>query len=162
MQGSRRYTDPERFLIARADWPSTRPRILRELKLPASAPPRLADLQLRTAAHRTALDRDLQAGDADVAVGERGTLSVKRLRAQPREPDVDELAREIANQLAVIDLPDLLIEVDRWTHFTRHLTHAGGANPRRDDHARHLFAAIIVLACNLGTCLLYTSDAADE
>lgn len=42
---------------------------------------------------------------------ERG-LSVKRLAAEPREPDVDQLAREIANRLPMIDLPDLLIEVD--------------------------------------------------
>jgi hypothetical protein len=51
----------------------------------------------------------------------------------------------------VIDLPDLLIEVDRWTGFTRKLTHAGGSAPRRADHARHLFAALIAQACNLGT-----------
>jgi Tn3 transposase DDE domain len=80
-----------------------------------------------------------------------GNLSVKRLRAEPREPEVDELAKEIANQLPVIDLPDLLIEVDRWTGFTRQLTHAGGSAPRRADHARHLFAALIAQACNLGT-----------
>ena len=51
----------------------------------------------------------------------------------------------------MIDLPDLLIEVDRWTGFTARLTHAGGAKPRRADHARHLFAAVIAQACNLGT-----------
>ena len=130
VQGSRRYTDPERFLIARKDWPGTRPRILRELELPASAEPRVSDVLARTAGHREALDRDLQASDADVTIGERGNLIVKRLRAQPREPDVDQLAREIANQLPVIDLPDLLIEVDRWTRFTCHLTHAGDAAPR--------------------------------
>lgn len=41
--------------------------------------------------------------------------------------------------------------MDRWCGFTGHLTHVGGATPRRADHARHLFAAIIALACNLGT-----------
>ena len=150
VQGSRRYTDPERFLISRSDWATARARIVRELELPASAEPRVSDVLSRTARHRDALDRDLQAGDTDVAIGERGNLTVKRLRAQPREPDVDALAREIANQLPVIDLPDLLIEVDRWTRFTGHLTHAGGATPRRDDHARLLFAALIAQACNLG------------
>jgi TnpA family transposase len=147
VQGSRRYTDPERFLISRSQWPAARPRIVRELELPVSAEPRVSDVLARTARHREALARDLQAGDTDVSIGERGNLTVKRLRAQPREPDVDELAREIANQLPVIDLPDLLIEVDRWT---RHLTHAGGATPRREDHARLLFAALIAQACNLG------------
>ena len=53
---------------------------------------------------------------------------------------MDDLAREIANQLPIIDLPDLLIEVNRWCGFTDHLTHPGGATPRRPDHARHLYA----------------------
>lgn len=149
--GSRRYTDPERFLIPRGDWATARPDVLRELELTSFAEPRLERLRERTAAHRDQLDRDLKAGDADVTIDEHSNLSVKRLRAEPREPDVDELAREIANQLPVIDLPDLLIEVNRWCNFTRHLTHAGGATPRREDHLRHLFAAIIAQACNLGT-----------
>lgn len=34
VQGSRRYTNPERFVIARSDWPSARPQILRDLELP--------------------------------------------------------------------------------------------------------------------------------
>ena len=151
VQGSRRYTDPERFLISRADWARARPSVLHDLELPPSADDRVARLLERTATHRDVLDRDLQDGNADVAIGEHGNLHVKRLRAEPREPDVDELARMIANQLPVIDLPDLLIEVDRWCRFTRHLTHAGGSSPRRADHARHLFAALIAHACNLGT-----------
>jgi len=136
VQGSRRYTDPERFIIARADWPNLRPSVLHQLELPSGADDRVGLLLERTAGHRDVLDRDLQDGDADVALGEQGNLHVKRLRAEPRELDVDELARLIANQLPVIDLPDLLIEVDRWCHFTRHLTHAGGSSPRRADHAR--------------------------
>ncbi len=151
VQGSRRYTDPERFLISRTDWPSARPAILHELELPPLADQRIDVLLQRTAHHRDILDRDLQTAVADVTIGEQGNLSVTRFRAEPREPDVDELAKEIANQLPVIDLPDLLIEVDRWTGFTRHLTHAGGSSPRRADHARHLFAALIAQACNLGT-----------
>ncbi len=149
--GSRRYTDPERFLIPRSDWPVARPDVVRELELPLSAEPRLERLRERTAAHRDQLDQDLTVGDADVTIDEHSNLSIKRLRAEPREPDVDALAREIANELPVIDLPDLLIEVNRWCNFMRYLTHAGGATPRREDHLRHLFAAIIAQACNLGT-----------
>ena len=151
VQGSRRYTNPERFLISRADWPSARPSVLHELELPSRADDRVTRMLERTATHRDVLDRDLRGGDADVTIDEHGNLHVKRLRAEPREPDVDDLARQIANELPVIDLPDLLIEVDRWCHFTRYLTHAGGSSPRRADHARHLFAALIAHACNLGT-----------
>ncbi len=149
--GSRRYTDPERFLIPRADWPTTRPEVVAELELPNTAGERIAQVLERTEQHREILDRNLASGDAEVTIGDQGNLSVNRLPAEPREPAVDDLARQIANQLPVIDLPDLLIEVASWCGFTDHLTHAGGATPRRPDHARHLFAAIIALACNLGT-----------
>jgi TnpA family transposase len=151
VQDSRRYTDPERFLIPRDNWDNARETITAELELPATPGDRIAALLEKTTAAREVLDADLKGGEADVTVDEEGKLSVKRLRAAPREPAVDELAREISNELAVIDLPDLLIRLDRLCHFTRHLTHAGGAKPRRQDHARHLFAAIIAQACNLGT-----------
>ena len=39
------------------------------------------------------------------------------------------LAGEIANEIGVIDLPDLLIDVDHTTGFTDQLTHAAGVCP---------------------------------
>ena len=93
--------------------------MLHDLELLVSADERVGQLLERNARHRDVLDRDLRADEADVTIGEQGNLSVKRLQAEPREPNVDELAKEIANQLPVIGLPDLLIEVDRWTGFTR-------------------------------------------
>ncbi len=135
----------------RDNWNTARETITPELELPGAPGERLDAVLEKTTAARVVLDADLKGGEADVVLDEEGKLSVKRLRAAPREPAVDELAREISNELAVIDLPDLLIRLDRLCDFTRYLTHAGGAKPRRQDHARHLFAAIIAQACNLGT-----------
>jgi len=149
VKDSRRYSDPERFLIPAGDWTAAREKLTVELQLPATADERLATLLEHTDVSREVLDADLKGGETDIAVDAEGSLSVKRLRAAPREPAVDDLAREVSNELAVIDLPDLLIELDRRCNFTGHLTHAGGAKPRRQDHARHLFAAIIAQACNL-------------
>lgn len=49
-------------------------------------------------------------------------------------------------------MTELLIEVDRETRFSTHLTHAGGANPRHPEleHRRNLYAAILAQACNFG------------
>jgi hypothetical protein len=52
VQGSRRYTDPQRFLISRTDWPTARAAVLHDLKLPASADGRVGQLLERTARHR--------------------------------------------------------------------------------------------------------------
>lgn len=55
--GGRRYTDPERFLIARADWPAARNDAIVELDLPPTPEPRLAQLAKHTAEHVEQLDR---------------------------------------------------------------------------------------------------------
>ena len=148
--GSRRYQDPERSLIGRSDWPHAREQVRAELELPATAGPRLDDLRARTIRHREQLDGDLAGGEAEVALDEHGNLKVSRLRAQPRDPAIDKLASEIANELAIVDLPDLLFDIDAATGFTDELTHAGGSSPRSKDHKRNLIAAIMALACNLG------------
>ncbi len=42
------------------------------------------------------------------------------------------------------------MEVDGWTGFSRHLEHAGGAEPRTPDLLVHCHASILAQACNFG------------
>ncbi len=48
---------------------------------------------------------------------------------------------------------EILIDVDRATGFTRHLTHAASASPRHGEveHRRILYAALLAQACNFGS-----------
>ncbi len=56
--------------------------------------------------------------------------------------------------LPLVELTDLLVEVDSWTHFSRHLEHAGGSEPRTKEQVTHLYAAILAQACNLGVAAM--------
>jgi len=56
----------------------------------------------------------------------------------------------VTSRLPLIDLPDLLIEVDQWTGFSRHLRHLGGYEPRRPDFLPLLYAALLAQGCNFG------------
>ena len=53
-------------------------------------------------------------------------------------------------RLPLVELPDLLMEVDGWTGFSRHLEHAGGAEPRAPELLAHCHASILAQACNFG------------
>ena len=53
-------------------------------------------------------------------------------------------------RLPLVELPDLLMEVDGWTGFSRHLEHAGGAEPRAPELLVHCHASILAQACNFG------------
>ena len=63
---------------------------------------------------------------------------------------VKALGKEVSKRLPKVELTDLIVEVDRWTHFLSHLTHAAGSEPRTPDLRMHLYAAILAQATNIG------------
>jgi hypothetical protein len=58
---------------------------------------------------------------------------------QKPERNVD-LERLIDERLPFVELSELLIEVDGWTHFRDDFEHAGGTEPRNRELRRHLHA----------------------
>ena len=76
--------------------------------------------------------------------------SVNLLKAKDEQPSLAALEALVDARLPLIELPDLLMEVDGWTGFSRHLEHAGGAEPRTPDLLVHCHASILAQACNFG------------
>lgn len=60
------------------------------------------------------------------------------------------MEQRIDDKLPHVELSDLLIEVDRWTHFSQYLTQASGSESRSKDFLPHLYAALIAHGCNIG------------
>ncbi len=68
LDGSRRYADPETYLLAPAAWPALRDQVGAELDLPRTGAERLADYEAELHAHLRDLDRGLAANQG-VRVG---------------------------------------------------------------------------------------------
>ena len=49
-----------------------------------------------------------------------------------------------------MSLPELLIEVDSWTHFSQHCVHAADAATLRPALLPHFYASVLAHACNFG------------
>jgi len=77
-------------------------------------------------------------------------LIISPVRGEDPPASAEQLRDHVVTRLPKLDLSDLLIEVDRWTGFSRSLQHAGGAEPRTRDLVTHLYAAIFAQACNFG------------
>ena len=77
-------------------------------------------------------------------------LVVGPLDAAEKPPSLVALEDLIDARLPLVELPDLLMEVDGWTGFSRHLEHAGGAEPRAPELLIHCHASILAQACNFG------------
>jgi hypothetical protein len=77
-------------------------------------------------------------------------LVLSPLEANPRPASADALAERIAERLPRVELSELLIEVDTWTHFSRHFVRAADADGLRPALLPQLYASLLAHACNFG------------
>lgn len=148
LPNSRRYTDPETFLIPRTTWPQLKTDICQELGLDSTGQARLSDRAQQLKELLPRVDRILDRSDG-IRI-EDGELIVPMDGAEDLPESVKALDEAIRRRIPDIDLTDLLLEVDQWTGFSQHLTHAGGGQPRTDDLLLHLHAAILAQGSNMG------------
>jgi TnpA family transposase len=148
LEHSRRYADPQTYLIPRERWGELRTEVCRQLRAPASGAERLSEREDELNSLLARLAATLPQ-DPQVRI-EEGALVVSPLRADELPERVCSLQRRIAASLPWTELVDLVIEVDALTHFSDRLVHAGGSEPRSRALKQHLYAAILAQACNFG------------
>ena len=128
LEGSRRYADPETYLIPRERWPGLRAEVCREVQAPEDGTDRLCEREKELSG---LLDRveGLLAKGGDVRI-DGDDLVVSPLEAGQTLESTAELERLIDERLPYVELSELLIEVDGWTRFSDDFEHAGGTEPR--------------------------------
>lgn len=154
---SRRDTDPETFLIPRAQWPHLRAEVCQQLNLDPTGTTRLGE---RAQALRDLLPRvDRVLDRRDGIRVENGVLIVPQDAGVEVPPSVHALDEQMSRRMPQVARTDLVLAVDQWTGFSQHLTHAGGGQPRTDDLLLHLHAAVVGHGTNMG--LLELAHSAD-
>ena len=157
LEGSRRFANPATYLISADRWPVLRGEVCRILTLTEHGPRRLATIAESIDNLVDGLENHLENSETVRLQDDRVVISPHAAEQLPEE--IVSLSVQVAQRLPRIELADLLIEVDRWTGFTKHFTHAGGAKPRNPDLTRHLYATILAQACNFGlTTMAEVSD----
>jgi hypothetical protein len=89
---------------------------------------------------------------------QRGRVVLDPVTADPADPDAQRLTSELGARLPRLEVTELLLEVDAWTQFGTHLTHAAGAPPRMAQLSEHLHAALLAAATNLGPTRMAASS----
>jgi TnpA family transposase len=77
-------------------------------------------------------------------------LVLSPLEAEPRPASATVLADQITERLPRVALPELLMEVDAWTHFSQHCVHTADAAALRPTGLPHFYASVLAHACNFG------------
>jgi TnpA family transposase len=148
VSNSRRYANPDTYLIPKGRGPALRPEVCQQVHAPEDGAMRLEQRGRELAELLPRVDR-LVARNGTVRM-EKGRVVVSPLEAEERPERVERLEDGITSRLPLIHLPDLLIEVDQWTGFSRHLRHLNGREPHRHDFLPVLYAALLAQGCNFG------------
>jgi TnpA family transposase len=148
VEGSRRYADPQSFLIPKDRWPSVRPEFCALSGTPADGAAHLEECRAALTSLVENIEMGASRGRRVMWQSDRLVFSREPSEEVPRS--VIALGAEIDRRLPRVELTNLLVEVDRLTNFTGRLTHAAGSEPRTPDLKVHLYASILAQATNLG------------
>jgi TnpA family transposase len=146
---SRRYANPDTYLIPPAEWPRWRPEVIKQTGTPSDGAARLTERDAELDSTMAQVEHFLARKDSHVRI-EDNQIVLSPLEADPRPATAEALAQHITERLPRVALSELLMEVDTWTHFSRHLLHAADAEMPRPTHFSPLYASLVAHACNFG------------
>jgi TnpA family transposase len=149
VEHSRRYADPDTYLIPPAEWPGRRLEVIRQTGTPGEGLQRLVERETELEARMAQVEKLLARKDSHVRV-EDDELILSPLEADKRPASAEVLEDLITARLPRVELSELLLEVDTWTHFSDHFMHAAGTEILRPALLPQLYASILAHACNFG------------
>jgi TnpA family transposase len=150
---SKHWGDPRAQLLEGSAWEAARPRVCRMLRRSPNAEDELALLEKELdQTYRRTIARfdENEAARVERKKDGRETLVLSPLDALEEPHSLIDLRDQVSARLPRVDLPDVLLEVDAWTGFTKEFSHASEARARVEDLTTSLCAELVAQACNLG------------
>ncbi|MFN6565296.1 MAG: Tn3 family transposase [Nostoc sp. ChiSLP01] len=149
---SQRYCDPRAKLLSDEAWSSQRAGICRTLDLQPTFDSSLSILkqELDEAYRRTAANFENNTAIRIEHKDAKDNLVLTPLDKLVDPPSLVTLKRQVAAMLPKVDLPEVLLEINARTEFTKEFTHLSQANSRVEDLHISICAVLLAQACNIG------------
>ena len=149
---SQRYCNPRAKLLSDEAWATQRAAVCRILDLEPTFDKTKQTLfsQLNEAYNRASANfKDNAALRIEIKDGKE-QLILTGLDKLSEPPSLITLKRQVGAMLPRIDLPELLLEIDAKTSFTKEFTHISQTGSRVKDLHISICAVLIAEACNIG------------
>jgi len=157
VEGSRRYADPETYLLTPTAWADRRDDYCRAVERAPAAKDRVAQLGRELDEEAASFATMLARGEGPVRL-EGDRLVVGRDAGDDQPASVKRVKGLLAEVFPLVELTEVLIAVDAATGFSERLLHAAGTNSRSPAMLVHLYAAILAQATNLGPVAMARSS----
>lgn len=153
---SRRFSTLESYFMSKEEWQKQRQETVSLLGTPIDATVRLAEREAELLRLIEQVEVLLNEAEGDLRE-EKGNLVLSPFEADERTAELNQLTYLMTNRLPHLDITDLLVEVDSWTHFSDAFEHLQSPH-RRDTHLLlHLYSCLLAQACNLDLQQMATS-----
>ena len=153
VKGSRNHKNFDEYLVSKNDWDDKKelaPRIAVSL-----------DFQEYITERMDSLDKRLKWVSKNADKLDGISIGTDRIHVEKLEKEAPEeaklLSKRLYSLLPRVKLPDLLIEVSKWTSFDKHFVHASTGNSSNNEEKKILMAALMAMGTNIG--LLKMSEA---
>lgn len=146
VEGSKNFKDFEEYLVPREDWniaKRTGTRLAVNLDAKEYLRERIDSLNNRLKWFSKNLDK-LEGVTID-----NSKIHIDRLE-KDTPPEAIQLSQRLYKMMPRIKLPDLLLEVSKWTGFDRNFMHASTGNTAKEEEKTILMAALMAMGTNIG------------
>lgn len=146
VEGSKNFKNFEEYLVPAADWniaKRTGTRLAVNLEVKEYFKERIDSLNSRLKWFSKNLDK-LEGVNI-----ENSKIHIDRLE-KDTPPEAIQLSQRLYKMMPRIKLPDLLLEVSKWTGFDRNFVHASTGNAAKGEERTILMAALMAMGTNIG------------
>lgn len=149
---SPKFSDPRLHLLSDQAWTALRAEVCRSLDLDLDPQVMLAQFSAQLDERYQLVEARLPQNAAVSLAEEEGrtVLVLQEDEALPEPLSLRHLRELVARRMPRLDLPDLLLEVHRWTGFAHAFTHLSEARTRVDHLDVSVCAVLLAEACNVG------------
>ena len=157
---SERWGDPRAKLLQGATWDTVRTQVCRTLGREETPENELAVLQQRLHETYRRTAANLSSNTA-VRIEQRAgqdALVITELERAVEPPTLQHLRGQVSVRLPLVDLPEVVLEIERLTGFASAFSHLSEGNARAEDLSLSVCAVLIAEACNIGLTPLIHPD----
>jgi hypothetical protein len=153
---SRRFSTLESYFMSKEEWQKQRQETVALLGTPIDATIRLAEREAELLRLIGQVEALLNEAEGDLRE-EKDKLVLSPFEAEERTAELNQLTYLMTNRLPNLNITDLLVEVDSWTHFSDAFEHLQSPHRRDTQLLLHLYSCLLAQACNLDLQQMATS-----
>ena len=147
--GSESFADYRQHLLGWGECEAGLKDFCQHMDLPGTAVEFVKDLKTKLTETAARVDQKYPE-NGDLTISPSGEPVLKKVTAKEIPESAVTLQANITQKMPTRNLLDILVNIEHWTHFTRHFGPLSGSDPKLERAAERYIQTVFAIGCNLG------------